>query len=162
MQLISPMIKEAKMNGGFFKNNVVSLSIQGTDEMIDDESVTVVANGLQEFQKETLREWSCKLNKFVPTRGADIIYNNTKSENVVIIVGPTGIGKSSIAYYAAYKLKQEDGYTIQPVRQPLDIQKLHVPGKNQIFIIDDFIGKSAVNQKAAVLWKNNETLFRDF
>ncbi|CAC5359830.1 unnamed protein product [Mytilus coruscus] len=46
---------------------------------------------LTEFQKETLTYWACKLEKFVKTRAADVIYNHTKTQNVILIEGPTGI-----------------------------------------------------------------------
>ncbi|XP_052078122.1 uncharacterized protein LOC127716078 [Mytilus californianus] len=115
---------------------------------------------VQEFEKETLTYWACKLEKFVKTRAADVIYDNTKTQNVILIVGPTGIGKSNNAYYAAFRLKEEVGYTILPVRKLGDITTYHIPGTKQIFIIDDFIGKYAVDKTDAELWVQNGPLLK--
>ncbi|XP_052076528.1 uncharacterized protein LOC127714496 [Mytilus californianus] len=150
-------------------SDVVKTPPEDMDENIEDKSATVETNVhnkvkmpsyIQEFQNETLRDWASKLDKFVKTRAADVIYNHTKTETVILIVGPTGTGKSSLAYYAAFKLKEEAGYTILPVRKPVDITNYHVPGTKQIFLVDDFIGKYAVDEKEAVSWEENGPLLK--
>lgn len=112
-------------------------------------------NIFTEFQKETLSNWAGKLDKFVKTRAADVIYNYTKTKNVILIAGPSGIGKSSFAYYVAFKLKAEAGFTILPVRKPVDIIDYHVQGKKQVFVMDDVIGKYTVDEKDVEAWVTN-------
>lgn len=74
---------------------------------------------------------------------------------MIVIAGPAGAGKSANAYYAAFRLKEENGYIIIPARQPVDIINYHVPETKQIFIIDDFIGKYSVDEADIGLWEKN-------
>lgn len=80
--------------------------------------------------------------------------------NVVLIVGTTGSGKSANTYQVAFRLKMEHGYSIIPVRKPIDIINYHIPGTQQVFIIDDFIGKYGVDETDVVLWEQNGPLLK--
>ncbi|CAC5410237.1 unnamed protein product [Mytilus coruscus] len=113
-----------------------------------------------EFQKETIRDWNCKLDKFVKTRAAEVIYNHIVNENVILIAGPSGVGKSTLAYYVAFKLKDEAGYTILPASKPEDIINYNIRSTKQFFIIDDFIGKFAVDETDAGSWETSGPLLK--
>ncbi|CAG2223097.1 unnamed protein product [Mytilus edulis] len=64
-----------------------------------------IPSHVQEFQNETLQDWTRKLKKFVITRATEFIYDKVRKRNIIVITGPTGSGKSAIAYYAAFQLK---------------------------------------------------------
>lgn len=113
-----------------------------------------------EFQNETFQDWARKLQSFVKTRATQIIYEKVRTRNVVTITGPTGSGKSAYAYYAAFRLKNELGYTIIPARQAVDITSYYVQGTKQVFIIDDFIGKYAVDETDVGLWEKDGPLLK--
>ncbi|CAG2216104.1 ANK [Mytilus edulis] len=98
------------------------------------------------FQDETLEDWERKLNKIVITRAIEFIHNKILNKNVIVITGPTGSGKSAIAYYVAFRLQKESSFTIIPTRHSEDITNYYVQGTKQVFIIDDFIGKYAVDE----------------
>lgn len=114
-----------------------------------------------ELQKETIQKWTHKLcNTFVVTNAAESAYQRIKSEKVVVIIGPTGTGKSSYAYYAAFKLKEENDYVIVPARQPSDITQYYVPDTHQVFIIDDFIGKYSFDEADSASWEKEGPLLQ--
>ncbi|CAC5409009.1 unnamed protein product [Mytilus coruscus] len=113
---------------------------------------------VKEFQNEILKDWARKLKKIVKTRATEFIYEKCRTQKVIVIAGTTGAGKSASAYYAAFRLKEESGYTIIPARQSIDITNYHVPGTKQIFIIDDFIGKYTVDETDVGLWEKNGPL----
>ncbi|CAC5359852.1 unnamed protein product [Mytilus coruscus] len=117
-------------------------------------------DNLQDFQNETLQDWTNKLKKFVITTATNFIYNSIQTNRVILIVGPTGAGKSANAYHASFRLKDEHGYTVTPVRQPKDVTNYHVPGTKQIFIVDDFIGKYTVHEMDVVSWENSGPLLK--
>ncbi|CAG2241965.1 ANK [Mytilus edulis] len=119
-----------------------------------------VPSHIKEYQDETLQDWGRKLNKIVITKAIEFIYQKIMKRNIIVIVGPTGSGKSATAYYAAFKLRKNNGHTIIPVRQPDDITNYHMPGTKQIFIIDDFIGKYAVNETDVYLWEKHVPLLK--
>ncbi|VDI74393.1 Hypothetical predicted protein [Mytilus galloprovincialis] len=112
-----------------------------------------VPHHVLELRKEKLQHWSNVLNKFVLTKAAHFLYLQIQTENVITIIGPTGTGKSAYAYHLAFRLQNEYDYTIVPVRQLSDILQFYEPGKNQVFINDDFIGKHALNKAEAELWE---------
>ncbi|CAG2216107.1 unnamed protein product [Mytilus edulis] len=113
---------------------------------------------VQDFQTETLQDWTSKLAKFVITTATQYIYKCIQENNLILIVGPTGSGKSANAYHVAFRLKEESGYTVIPARQSTDITHCHIPDTKQVFIIDDFIGKFAVDEMNAGLWEQNWSL----
>ncbi|CAC5359841.1 unnamed protein product [Mytilus coruscus] len=93
-------------------------------------------------------------------QATNFIYNSIQVNSVILIVGPTGAGKSANAYHVAFRLKEEHGYTVIPARQSIDVTNYHVPGTKQILIVDDFIGKYAVHEKDVVSWDNNGPLLK--
>lgn len=113
---------------------------------------------ITDFQTETLQGWTSKLAKFVITTATQYIYKCIQENNLILIVGPTGSGKSANAYHVAFRLKEESGYTVIPTRQSTDITHYHIPDKKQVFVVDDFIGKFAVDEMNAGLWEQNWSL----
>ncbi|XP_071124006.1 CARD- and ANK-domain containing inflammasome adapter protein-like [Mytilus edulis] len=110
---------------------------------------------VQDYNKKILQDWGNKIKKFVITRASEFICKRITTHPVIVIAGPHGAGKSANAYYAAFRLKNENGYTIIPARQPVDIMNYHVPGTKQIFIIDDFIGKYSVDDADIGQWEKH-------
>ncbi|VDI42723.1 Hypothetical predicted protein, partial [Mytilus galloprovincialis] len=108
---------------------------------------------ITDFQQKTLKDWIDKLQKFVITRATQVIYNGILKENIIVIAGPTGVGKSANAYHVAFGLNRKGGYTIVPAREPGDIIKYHIPESKQVFIIDNFIGEYGVAETNVLLWE---------
>ncbi|CAC5359809.1 unnamed protein product [Mytilus coruscus] len=125
-----------------------------------ENDIVKVPSHVQEFQNETLQDWTRKLKRIVKTRATEFIYETVRAQKVIVIAGPTGAGKSAIAYYTAFRLKEENGYTIIPARQAVDITNYHVPGTKQIFIVDDFIGKYTVDETDVGIWEKNGPLLK--
>ncbi|CAG2241959.1 DAPK [Mytilus edulis] len=113
-----------------------------------------------DFQEKTLIEWTNKLHKFVITRATQVIYNGILGENILVIAGPTGVGKSANAYHVAFGLNRKGGYTIVPASQPSDIIKYHLPGSKQVFIIDNFIGEYGVDETNVLLWEKHGPILK--
>ncbi|XP_063414462.1 uncharacterized protein LOC134696543 [Mytilus trossulus] len=117
-----------------------------------EESIGKTPDYVLEWRKERLSHWSKVLVKFVVTRAAQFVYQRIQTEKLVAIVGPTGTGKSACAYHTAFRLMSEYEYTIIPAQKPSDLTQYYLPGTNQVFIIDDFIGKYEFDETEAVLW----------
>ncbi|XP_071124008.1 uncharacterized protein [Mytilus edulis] len=144
------------------ENNSVALDLEDDKQELKDKIGKLdnlkVPSHVEEFQIETLQDWTTKLNRIVITRATKFIYEKVRAHKVIVIAGPTGAGKSAIAYYAAFRLKEESGYTIIPARQSVDITNYHVQGTKQVFIIDDFIGRYSVDETAVGLWEKDRPL----
>ncbi|CAG2233821.1 unnamed protein product [Mytilus edulis] len=111
-----------------------------------------------ELREETLKYWYKELAKFVVTKAAQYAYQRIQTEKLVVIKGPTGTGKSACAYHVALRLKNEYCFTIMPARQPSDITQYYKAGTNQVFIIDDCIGKYDLEESEVVTWEKEGPL----
>lgn len=112
------------------------------------------------MQKETLEKWSNILKTFFVTNAAKFVYQRIETEQVVVIIGPTGTGKSAIAYHIAFRLKELYEYIIVPARQPSDITQYYISGSKQVFIIDDFIGKYVFDEAELLSWEKESPVLR--
>ncbi|VDI67155.1 Hypothetical predicted protein [Mytilus galloprovincialis] len=150
-------IKADDKNGVGIKSDVIdeATPIRNTKNSKHESDLEEDSIYAKDFQQETLIEWTNKLHKVVITRATKEIYNGTLKENVVVIAGPTGVGKSANAYHVEFRLEGEGGYTIIPARQPGDITKFHIPGSKQVFIIDNFIGEYGVDETNVLLWEKH-------
>ncbi|VDI00146.1 Hypothetical predicted protein [Mytilus galloprovincialis] len=131
--------------------------LKGKISKLEDD-IGKVPNHVLELQEETLTYWYNVLAKFVVTKAAQYAYQRIQTEKLVLIKGPTGTGKSACAYHVALRLKNEYGYTIMPARQPSDITQYYKAGTNQVFIIDDCIGKYDLEESEVVTWEKEGPL----
>jgi energy-coupling factor transporter ATP-binding protein EcfA2 len=91
---------------------------------------------------EEIESW--KNDKCFETSAVATILKEVKDESFVVITGPSGMGKSTIAKLVALQLQNSDGYHILPVMCPKDIVKYLDPNIKQIYFIDDICGKFSV------------------
>ncbi|CAG2233969.1 unnamed protein product [Mytilus edulis] len=69
-----------------------------------------------------------------------------EKEQCLIITGCQGSGKSSLAYFAALTYEKKN-FTILPVSNPYDILTSNLSESKAVFILDDVVGKHALNAK---------------
>lgn len=70
--------------------------------------------------KATFEQWEQDNEWFIPSRACSAVENKTKSQNLVIVTGKSGCGKSAIIQHIALKYRKE-GWTVKPVR---DIEEI--------------------------------------
>ncbi|CAG2244587.1 norQ [Mytilus edulis] len=102
----------------------------------------VICIMVQRTAKGNTRTLVNELAKFVVTKAAQYAYQRIDTEKLVVIKGPTGTGKSACAYHVALRLKNEHA------------------GTNQVFIIDDCIGKYDLEETDAVAWEKEGPLIQ--
>lgn len=105
--------------------------------------------------QETLKPWREKIKSFVRTDESRIILEACINNQVIIIRGAVGSGKSITTYHAAFNLETSDGYSIFPSNDPENIkQHTYEDGRN-IFIFDDIFGKYVFNNFTYDRWKKS-------
>ena len=107
---------------------------------------------LLENASSVLNLWENELKIVYRTRGTLEVLNKIRTNSVVMIIGNSGSGKTTAMKYASLQL-QEEGYEIVLISSPSDIPSHRNNDRNQLFIIDDILGKYRVDINAFEAWK---------
>ncbi|CAC5413876.1 unnamed protein product [Mytilus coruscus] len=113
---------------------------------------------------DLINKWRIDDKPFFFTRAGKLVYDMLESENIVIIIGQSGSGKSATARNIALKWISY-GYDVVPVEYVEQILEYRCKGTKQIFVIDDAVGKYSVNGSYVNQWERLDskltTLFID-
>lgn len=71
----------------------------------------------------------------------------------VVLTGDPGCGKSSIAYYIALYLEQNEGYHVVSLKDPADISKKQISHSKQLYLFDDVVGHYRVQDQIVLSWE---------
>lgn len=109
----------------------------------------------EDEEEETIPRWT-KLwveqdRKFIPTAASRLIEKTLERHNRVVLFGGTGCGKSAIARHVALKYARRK-IKIVVVQGFSDIKRAQLSSRSVLFVIDDPIGKTAVDEKACRSW----------
>ncbi|XP_021353715.1 uncharacterized protein LOC110450473 isoform X2 [Mizuhopecten yessoensis] len=96
------------------------------------------------FMKKTVSVWKKRADDLFVTKGMRNAMEFSKHNNLLIITGPQGSGKSSALRYVSVALKH-DGFIVYPCMKPSDIEYYWDETKKQVFVIDDPIGSECVS-----------------
>lgn len=99
-----------------------------------------------------LDEWRVELESFYETRGTRKVIERLYTNNAVMIIGNSGIGKTSTMKYVSL-LFEKKGYEVVLISSPDEIPLHRFPERKQLFIMDDIIGKYRVDSVAVELWR---------
>lgn len=81
---------------------------------------------------------------------------------VVIIAGPPGVGKSTLANLLLYEHLERGYQAVLIQRDIADGQDLFQPGVRQVFYFDDFMGATFLGDRAAALAGTSDRALLDF
>ncbi|XP_060069274.1 uncharacterized protein LOC132549362 [Ylistrum balloti] len=123
--------------------------------MVGDKNTSIIGNASPPLQvgrnedptkimKTTMLIWEQQTKDIFITKGLQNVQNASKNNNLVIITGPQGSGKSTALRYAAMSLKQE-GFVVYPCNKISEIIYYWDDTRKQVFIIDDPIGRECVS-----------------
>lgn len=98
--------------------------------------------------------WENENHKFVKTDAVDTIINALQIQKCVTVIGSFGQGKSSLIQHVSLRLRDEEGYTIIPCRNPFEIKTWYEKEKYQIFIVDDVYGERCLMPSKVEDWQD--------
>lgn len=108
---------------------------------------------LPEYQKEYIEDWRKDEETFLETKAANTVGERIKTQNIVVVTGSSGSGKSSIVHHIAFELQRTEKYDIIPVLEgPTDIIKHFHRGRKQVFVVDDVCGKEGICKPMVDMW----------
>lgn len=138
-----------------------------SDEVICDEEELTLLFEYQhdgtELKKEVSHidifdEWQKKDIDFVPTKASKEVENKTKHQNLVIVTGDSGSGKSAIIHHIALKYR-EQGWDVIPVMEVNEILKICPTVRNKsLFVLSDPIGKESFDEILYSSWQKYEEM----
>lgn len=115
------------------------------------------------LNRTILEYWKEDDKLFVSTKACEKVENLIKKENLVIVVGHSGSGKSAIIKNIALKYRQQK-WVVKPVTKVEQISSAFVENEvsenKTLFVFDDPIGKESYDEKTYGEWKINEELLK--
>ena len=118
-----------------------------------------------EYKKDTFQQWKEEDKLFVPTKASEKIETLIENNNLVIVSGHSGSGKSTIIQHIGLEYLKR-GWIVCPVDRVEEIREIYETGKftekETIFILNDPIGKESLDDILFTSWKTNEHMLTLF
>ena len=121
-----------------------------------------------EYKKDTFQQWKEEDKLFVPTKASEKIETLIENNNLVIVSGHSGSGKSTIIQHIGLEYLKRGwmGCPVDGVDGVEEIREIYETGKftekETIFIFNDPIGKESLDDILFTSWKTNEHMLTLF
>ena len=100
-------------------------------------------------EKLIVGQWQEDDKLFIPTNAAKEVENDVKTNNLIIVHGHSGSGKSAIIQHIALKYR-EQGWVVKPMYSAEEIHRAFKAGyymkDKTIFVFNDPIGKESLDE----------------
>lgn len=110
-----------------------------------------------------IEQWKKDDKFFVETNACKIVEMLTKRQNIVMVTGHTGSGKSAILHHIALKYRRE-GWDVKPVHTVMEMINILKSSKSilrseTIFVLNDPIGKESFDEIQYTTFRRHEDIF---
>ncbi|VDH90596.1 Hypothetical predicted protein [Mytilus galloprovincialis] len=104
--------------------------------------------------------WQQQDSKFVETDIVNDMIKFLETKHVAVVIGASGMGKSSIIHHIGLKFYQKEGWTVIPCHSPQEIISHYKEDEFLMFVIDNICGKYAVSGVDIENWINNRHILK--
>lgn len=110
--------------------------------------------------KVIFTQWQEDNKQFVETKASKEVERLIKCQNIVIVTGHTGSGKSAIVHHVALKYRSQ-GWIVKPVCAVMDMLEIinvstgDLDGRT-LFVLSDPIGKHSFDEIEYNFWRRYE------
>lgn len=108
-----------------------------------------------QLDKDNFEQWREDNKFFISTKACGKVERLTRNQNLMIVAGNSGSGKSAIIQHIALKYRSE-GWVVKLVSEVKEIPNLYssVIQNKTLFVLNDPIGKSVLDEIAYSSWEN--------
>lgn len=111
------------------------------------------------YEEAAYKQWTKDDRDFVQTRAYDEVKKRIKGQNLVVVSGDSGSGKSAIIQHIALKYNKK-GWSVKPLSDVQELVYTYLKGKrlkkNTLLVLNDPFGKESLDKIVYNLWLNNE------
>nr|XP_022289409.1 ankyrin repeat and KH domain-containing protein mask-like isoform X2 [Crassostrea virginica] len=165
--VISEAVKLTPIAKPFLQDDKPNRNSHEHDRLIQSqEDVTCHSTyGEKEYGGDIFNLWQNEDDLFVQTRASNAVEEMLNVQNLVIVAGHYGSGKTAIVQHIALKYRKRD-WTVKPVNAVAEIQLTYMSRyfsrKNILFVLNDPIGKESFDEALYSSWKNCEEALQCF
>eukprot|EP00105_Crassostrea_gigas_P035519 XP_019919667.1 PREDICTED: uncharacterized protein LOC105320718 [Crassostrea gigas] len=110
------------------------------------------------FDKAVCEQWEQENEWFISSNACTAVEKKSASQNIVIVTGHSGSGKSSIIQHVSLKYRKE-GWIVKPVKDIEDIANTPLIRNNLtniLFVFNDPLGKESLDEILYNKWQRYE------
>jgi len=115
-----------------------------SDSAVLDKVLRSAAHAYASITREDIEQ---KVRVYASNPSFDQSFEKLEAHHVLIISGPPGVGKTTLAEILCYTFLSE-GWDLVPIRSLEDGFAAIVDSRKQIFLFDDFLGRVALDKQA--------------
>lgn len=100
---------------------------------------------------KVISDWKSSDERFVETNSSKHLLQELKKNQIVVVIGNAGIGKSFTSRHIALEMIGE-GYDVLTVKSPKDVVSYSMKKRKSLFLFDDICGRYNVIQSESEEW----------
>ena len=107
-----------------------------------------------DIHDETINQWRKNSKKVVKTKAITSLLEKIDQNDVTVVTGLSGCGKSTAIHYAVLEIHDHERYDIIPAHFPNDLIQYYNTERRQVFVFDDCCGKYSIDLEIIKTWNN--------
>lgn len=112
------------------------------------------------LDREVIEQWQEEDKQFVETKASKEVERLINCQNIVMVTGHTGSGKSAILHHVALKYRSQ-GWNVKQVCTVMDMIKMFNSSKfdidrGTVFVLNDPLGKDSFDEMEYTSWRKYE------
>lgn len=109
--------------------------------------------------RQIFEQWQQENNLFISTRACEKVEKLTEHQNLIIVTGHSGSGKSAIIQHIALRYKK-DGWVVKRINLLEEIEPTCTKDGKVLFVFNDPFGKELLDEKACRSWSEHNIVLK--
>nr|XP_034322220.1 ankyrin-1 isoform X1 [Crassostrea gigas] len=156
------------LDNSYNQQNTVAeedMAVPLLDNLHNQQNTVTEEDMVLRFEIAVLHQWREDETFFFPTRACKEVEKKIKNQNLVIVTGHSGSGKSAIIQHIALKYKDQ-GWIVKSLTGVMEMRKYILNQErylnSTILVLNDPIGKDSFDKASYLLWEKSEQTILTF